>query len=337
MNNRIPARMAYVPPALRKRQQGDAKGDQVENDRSPRYPKQDSTSNLPTVYDIQNHFWPTPVVQKDTEKQVGNREDGSNSAQTSEDSSKTTGQTDETRSNTQDADLASTTSTTYPLVHQHSTLNATEAEPDKLRYVLLFRDAHPRWKADMIIYAKSELHILPRTTEKNSSDTTTSTESEAPHSKSLEQAPPDSASPPTEPLTTRIAFFAEDNNSPRSYSRAGFKFIGYFNLIHMQILRPNTPDLARMLEQKWTRTNSWGKARQVQRDPEAWKKSLGYAWAVLKFEKDEKVTAELGEPNIKVLDKVPSSKEKEIVPRASRKSVNEMLMDMRLKDDKPAT
>lgn len=41
------------------------------------------------------------------------------------------------------------------------TLNASAQEPDRLDYIVLFRDANPRWESHGVIFAKSNLHILP--------------------------------------------------------------------------------------------------------------------------------------------------------------------------------
>lgn len=94
-----------------------------------------------------------------------------------------------------------------------------------------------------------------------------------------------------------------------------------------------------MLEQKWTRTSKYGRSRQIERDAASWKKSLGYQWAVLRFEKDEEMSKQLGEPNIEVstggdAESSTRSKGKENVPAQPRRSVNEMLRDMRMKDEK---
>lgn len=85
----------------------------------------------------------------------------------------------------------------------------------------------------------------------------------------------------------------------------------------MDILHPESPELVRMLEQKWTRTRS-GRKSQIARDPASWKRSLGYTWAVLRFEKED---GESKPPDIKVSHVDEPTK-----------SVSEMLKEMRLKD-----
>ena len=81
-----------------------------------------------------------------------------------------------------------------------------------------------------------------------------------------------------------------------------------------------------MLEQKWAREDRYGNASFAQRRKEDWEKSLGYEWAVIKFEKAE------GEdvPKPPEIEKLPDVEPR--VRRAERgtvKSVNEMLAEMR--------
>lgn len=108
-----------------------------------------------------------------------------------------------------------------------------------------------------------------------------------------------------------------------------FYFIGYFNLVNMQILEPQTPELVRMQEQKWTRMDRHGRPRPINRNAESWKKSLTQRWAVLKFEKDEEATKDMQPPQIEV-SSIPS----DVAGNSGqeRKSVNEILKEMRLKD-----
>lgn len=110
-------------------------------------------------------------------------------------------------------------------------------------------------------------------------------------------------------------------------TRARFRFLGFYHLDQMQVLEPKSPELVRMLEQKWTRTNKWGKSRQIQRESQSWQKSLGYRWAVLKFKKIDQ--AELSPPKIEISQPNGRSNEKENMPTMS---LNEMLRGLRLKD-----
>lgn len=78
-----------------------------------------------------------------------------------------------------------------------------------------------------------------------------------------------------------------------------------------------------MLEQKWTKTKG-GKTIQEARSSESWQKSLSLKWAVVKFVKDEVAEAERGVPKI---ERKPDEE-----PQQPRKSVNEMLAELRVND-----
>lgn len=51
--------------------------------------------------------------------------------------------------------------TTYFSSPNTSTLNSSAHAVDKLKYIMLFRDANPRWHSHGIIFVKSKLHTLP--------------------------------------------------------------------------------------------------------------------------------------------------------------------------------
>lgn len=101
--------MAYVPPALRRKQEAAAAAPAAEHQDSFRKPGSadsmvdDAPKNLPSVYDIQRHFWP-PV------------------------------QTSDVDANRQESDIRSSS-------QAHSTLNGTAETPDSLKYILLFSGA----------------------------------------------------------------------------------------------------------------------------------------------------------------------------------------------------
>lgn len=121
----------------------------------------------------------------------------------------------------------------------------------------------------------------------------------------------------------------EQQNGHRTPTSAMFQFLGYFNLVKMQILEPQTPELVRMQEQKWTRKDKYGRDKPINRNAESWKKSLNQRWAVLGFEKDDKATEELGVPQIEISSRRDTNGD----AQKERKSVNDMLREMRMKDD----
>lgn len=112
--------MAYVPPALRNKQDPAADVQSVPatpDDATRERPKAALTKPLGhRLVDIHNHYAASPA----TDRTAG------------------------------DEGIA-----------HHSTLNGSAAEPDRLKYVVLFAGANPRWASDGIIFVKSCIHLLP--------------------------------------------------------------------------------------------------------------------------------------------------------------------------------
>jgi hypothetical protein len=166
-----------------------------------------------------------------------------------------------------------------------STLHASASSPDSLAFVMLFHGANPRWATDHILFVKSNLHLL-RTETVHVEETAT------PHK-----------------LPESVAVFEQ-----RSHTRpARFQFVGYYKVTHVDFLSPRTADLVRMLEQKWTKKDRHGNVSQIEREGEAWKRSLNQTWAVVKFEKDEAAEKEKGTLEL------------------PERSVNELLQEMRIR------
>ncbi|KAF1987658.1 hypothetical protein K402DRAFT_392469 [Aulographum hederae CBS 113979] len=224
---------------------------------------------------------------------------------------------------------------------QSTTLNASEADPYSLRYLLLFRGANRRWTSDRIIFAKTNLEVLPEVEHDiptpsqkpsimdapipSSDDTAsiTSSSKEAWKSPSVSENAKKAAKPPV-PLTGPLTVF-EEEYSPTT--RGEFHFIGYFRLIRQDRLAPGSPEVVRMLEQKWsTPPRRSGQVAMVKpRNPEAWQKSLGHEWAVLKFERDEEAEEDLGAPGVQVIGGFGDAG-----GEGRGKSVNELLDEMKL-------
>lgn len=171
--------------------------------------------------------------------------------------------------------------------------------------VMLIYYQHPRWKEDQIIYVKTDLHLLPQISTAESTDNKSDN-----------------------PLASEIMVFDQSSkHTSHSSSQARFDFLGFYNLVQMQILEPKSPELVRMLEQKWTRTNKYGKTRQIERDSTGWQRSLSYRWAVLKFQKADEAGLKALQPQIQIDQARDRGQEK--VPQ---KSVNQMLRDLRLQE-----
>lgn len=262
----------------------------------------------------------------------------------------------------------------------HSTLHDSAAYPDKLSYLVLYRNANPRWESDRIIFVHTNIHILPgyvafrramgeigkstQVTDPSEAATTRSggksghdadvsipavitgkdasetvQPKEATRSSTRKPATGELAAAPSSehslyddkipiPAITRgensrevaqttkqeadiehssekgkdwaigvdpkeayqtefnVPIFSE-RPGPKSDRR--FIFSGYFRILNIDFLKPQSPELIRMLEQKWVSTNrnsSLGSTRQ--RNAESWAKSLSQEWAVIKLEKVDK-------------------------------------------------
>ncbi|KAL9075634.1 MAG: hypothetical protein Q9157_003921 [Trypethelium eluteriae] len=214
---------------------------------------------------------------------------------------------------------------------KNSTLHASEADPDKLSFVILFRGANPRWFADKVIYAKSNLDLLPTppaTQETLQSPESTQAEevtTDPPSSGIQSEQPQGSAQ--TEASTTQsgtsltppIPVFQEISG-PRPRN---IRFAGYYSISHLSVLTPHSSELVRMLEQKWSYTDRRGTVHYKERDAESWEKSLGFKWAVMKFKAEPGADEEMGAPRIQRREEDGENGGK------AGKSVNEMLSELR--------
>ncbi|KAK6221907.1 hypothetical protein LQW54_001127 [Pestalotiopsis sp. IQ-011] len=96
-------------------------------------------------------------------------------------------------------------------------------------------------------------------------------------------------------------------------------FDGWYAIRRINVIAAYSAELVRLQQQKWERRDRRGNVvpNTRQRDAAAWKASMRHNWAVVKF---EKVAAEEAPPP-------PSIEKTEVAPK---KSVTEMLKDMRL-------
>ena len=291
--------MAYVPPHLR--------GERSAAGQSP------STPAPATYYvspeDIRHHFWPDTNV------------------------------------------LAPCSQRTPYNPASYGSLYASAAYPSQLAYIVLFRDSNPRWKDDKIIFVKTRIDLLPgaplslepdddddiemiEAPDMSDGDMISETSSETPsHTPSArhpnnvddthsvqtdadadwEFVPGDS-----EPLTGPIAVFEQSRHTKRIRN---FSFMGWYRVVGIAFLEPNSPELIRMLEQKWHREDRFGRVTQATRDAKHWKSSLSKRWAVVRLAQDQAAHADKGELRIE-RSKIPSDV-------AGRKTVNELLAELR--------
>lgn len=295
--------MAYVPPALRKKQQeAVANGASEAGDKSASPPSNGfQRERLPRAEDVHEHYWPLePVADKDP-----------------------------------------------PYIPVRSTLNSSASALDKLKYVMLFTDANPRWQAEHIIYVKTKLHMLPGSDKFAKAATRNElhakSDDKAIESGSEEQQQPAPSTPePTGASDSThipdnqmepIAVFEQTGGVSRN---AGFRFTGYHRIARLEFLEPQSADLARMLEQKFSIPDKHGRVKKQQRGSAAWKTSLEQRWAVVQLEKvDAEAEESLAAPVVKINEdrEVGGDKKGENGPR---KGVNEMLREMRLEAEAEA-
>ena len=163
-----------------------------------------------------------------------------------------------------------------------STLNATASNPDRLGYLILFSDANPRWSTDQLLFAKTKIDLLPGY-EEAFAEPPNSEPIIAPSTLELfsgKDQTEESVESPGEP----VAVF-EQSSGYRRDKESGFSFTGWFQLERVDFLQPFSEELARMLGQKWSRKDKFGRETEIKRDSEAWKRSMGHRWAVVKMKK----------------------------------------------------
>ena len=245
------------------------------------------------------------------------------------------------------------------------TLHDSAITPGALAYVLLFAGANPRWEKDGIIFTKSSLDLLPSDVPNDTGDVSapgsaaapnvafkdqsnqSETTSDASQNKPLDfDEQQNSKATHTNPIKSATAASGSDTGDhqpiaiftqlrrppydPNSTTFRSFTFSGYYRLTHLQFLEPHSDELKKMLEQKWATTNTrTGYVKHRQRDPASWNESLKLRWAVLKFEKDAKADEEPGKPQI---ERIEHDKMDDLNSGKEKKSVNEMLKEMRMRD-----
>ncbi|KAI7483372.1 hypothetical protein KC351_g5207 [Hortaea werneckii] len=288
--------MSYVPPALRNKQAAS----QSEAPNAEDSPSAGVSHDLVSLEEVRNYFWPL---------------DENGERHTSDTLSRT--------------------------------LHDSSASPGRLAYVFLFNQANPRWESDHIIYTKSNLDLLPAEladkAQTSSDDSAGSTTSPQPKSGDTVDQAEDGAKQHTPPQSSHtksetslppkkdgisensngpIAIFKQVRRSKEQRAHA-FNFEGWFKIERLAFLEPQSPELIRMLQQKWQKTDRSGNVVQKKRDEKGWQESLSQRWAVIKFAEDQEAKQERGTPNIERI-------EEEDVHEKPQKSVNEILANMRL-------
>ncbi|KAI4639674.1 hypothetical protein J4E93_009028 [Alternaria ventricosa] len=238
----------------------------------------------------------------------------------------------------------------------NATLHSSAANSNGLSWVLLFNGANPKWDEDGAIFVKSNLNLLTAT--KPSSEPKSVIAIAVPTQRldepgedggvmlptSSELADEDyeesSSSGTLEPATTEplsdhpnervlidyspIAVFSQ----PVGRASRSFKFIGWYEIEHLQILKPGSQGLLHMLWDKWNPKDKHGNYVPRQRGSGNWMKSMSYSWAVVQMKKDEEAMSSKGEPKI-----ARRENNEGMTGEGEGQSVNEMLAKMRLEGE----
>lgn len=124
--------------------------------------------------------------------------------------------------------------------------------------------------------------------------------------------------------TVPIAVFEQVSRQKTS----PFRFAGYYKIASLEYLAPHSRELFQLLEQKFTTVDRFGRARQQQRSAASWKSSMRHRWAVISMEKDPDADAVLPPPKVEVRNDLAGDAD----AASPRKTVNELLKEMRLND-----
>ncbi|KAI9723867.1 MAG: hypothetical protein M1828_003986 [Chrysothrix sp. TS-e1954] len=194
-------------------------------------------------------------------------------------------------------------------LHGASTLNDSAARPGRLAYVVLFLGAHPGWESDGVVFAKSNLGLLDGveggvampgvvpggeggeervvddgavSAKAEDSDEIIANVSPAERDTTATRTSVEKGAKSIVPNQTEkspIAIFNQVRKGPRT-----IKFTGWYEIAKLDRLQPKSPELIRMLEQKWMVKDRYGNVKSRQRDGKAWDESLRHEWVVLKME-----------------------------------------------------
>ncbi|KAF2225853.1 hypothetical protein BDZ85DRAFT_258194 [Elsinoe ampelina] len=129
----------------------------------------------------------------------------------------------------------------------------------------------------------------------------------------------------------RIAVYNQVQHGRGNKDNDLFLFHGYYRLTDVAFCPPHSVALKDLLKRKWTWKDREGNEVAKERDVEHWRESFKYEWAELKLEKDEEWEKENGPPRIEKKVVAAGKGRKE---RGEKKSVNELLKEMRLEGDK---
>ncbi|OBW63651.1 MAG: Uncharacterized protein AUREO_062830 [Aureobasidium pullulans] len=217
----------------------------------------------------------------------------------------------------------------FGLAHDqiNHTLNASADQPDNLIFIVIFKSAHKSWYRHGIVYAKTDLHLLPGyelpyatddgdNTMEDYGDNSDSDmysvsdlidlRSRAVSAASLRVELSSNSSNPSTPSTSEQAekqgAYRPSSPHPEVFPSIalfsqvlpldrihGFKFVGWHEISETEFFAPNTPEVVDMLQRRGNKV--------------AWESGVDrYEWAKIKLVRDEATERERGPLRIARLD-----------------------------------
>ena len=115
--------------------------------------------------------------------------------------------------------------------------------------MILFRDANPRWETDQIIFTKSNLEVLPSLANEDDPP------EESTEGRAIEETLENGTSEQSNSAyaqgnqTEPVAIFAQEG---QFQAGRAYKFRGWYKIERLTFLEPGSPELVRMLQQKFS-------------------------------------------------------------------------------------
>lgn len=183
----------------------------------------------------------------------------------------------------------------------------------------MFENAHPQFADQGIIYVKTNLEILPEKLA-GASDMGSASGVEG------DGQGDDGGNMDPRP-SNPIAMFVQHRLGAQAKHAQSFRFDGWYHMKGIEFFEPHSENLGRMLKRKFTRTDRYGNVSQSQRSKDKWEASMARRWAALELERDLDAEKTHKRPDIPMVEQDKS----ETVHAG--KTVNEMLKELRMKDD----
>ncbi|KAK8132580.1 hypothetical protein PG999_000753 [Apiospora kogelbergensis] len=155
-----------------------------------------------------------------------------------------------------------------------SMFHDSTSRPGQLAYVTLYTDINPRWEEDQVLYARSNLELLP--------DYTFQLEGEAEYLPNpMYSIYKPARTPPLiyQPRTLHEPIAVFEVTASEEYT-----FAGWYSVKEVCVLAPHSFELTFMMQEKWDAINFKEAAKDTV-SPSGWIKTLSDQWAIVKFKK----------------------------------------------------